>query len=393
MARERRERGEGGIYYDAPRRRWRAQYDAGLTANGTRRRAKLSGKTRTEVKQKLADALQAVALGQDLDQRSMTFNELVELWLERGLPNSLTQNTRANYARQLHGHVAPILGKKRLEDLRHRDIEAVLDRMVEKDLSASTTRLALALMRRVLRFAERRDLVTRNVANVVEAPAGKTKSRSGITPDEACRLLQAANSHRLGPLITLSLYLGLRPGEAAGLTWDAIQLDATPPVLHITHSLQRIEEKMVLGPVKTPTSDRTIALPPACVAALERQTELQALERHKNRGEWKNPLDLVFTTEVGTPLNPSNVRRGVQAVATRAGLGHFHPHLLRHAAASLMSAAGMRIEDIADTLGHRSIIVTAEIYRHPIAITRDRHLGAIEGLLAPSAPSNQENDK
>lgn len=160
-------------------------------------------------------------------------------------------------------------------------------------------RLALTLMRRVLKFAERRDLVQRNVANAVEAPAGPTKPSNSITPNEA---------RRIGPMITLSLHLGQRPGEVARLTRGAIDLDATPPVLHAAHSLQHIDEQIVLGPVKTATSNRTIALPPACVAALERQTEPQSRERHRDPWEWKNPLDLVFATEVGTPLIPSNVR-------------------------------------------------------------------------------------
>ena len=57
-----------------------------------------------------------------------------------------------------------------------------------------------------------------------------------------------------------------------------------------------------------------------------------------------------------------------------------HPHLLRHATASLLSAAGVPIEDISDTLGHRSISVTAEIYRHPIAPIRDGHTAAMNHL-------------
>ena len=60
---------------------------------------------------------------------------------------------------------------------------------------------------------------------------------------------------------------------------------------------------------------------------------------------------------------------------------HPHPHMLRHAAASLLSAAGVPIEDISDTLGHRSVAVTAEIYRHPIAPIRSGHMVAMNQLI------------
>ena len=55
--------------------------------------------------------------------------------------------------------------------------------------------------------------------------------------------------------------------------------------------------------------------------------------------------------------------------------------MLRHATASLLSATGVPIEDIADTLGHRSITVTAEIYRHPIAPIRSGHMIAMNQLF------------
>ncbi len=123
---------------------------------------------------------------------------------------------------------------------------------------------------------------------------------------------------------------------------------------------------MVIGPVKTASSLRTLALPDTCVRALPEQAERQDADEAAAGRAWANPHRLVFTTDVGTPLDPSNVRHGLQRIADTAGVGHVHPHLLRHAAASLLSEAGVRIEDIADTLGHRSIAVTADVYRHPL---------------------------
>jgi len=97
----------------------------------------------------------------------------------------------------------------------------------------------------------------------------------------------------------------------------------------------------------------------------------------------------VFSTEVGTPLDPSNVRRAYNRIAKEAGIVHLHPHMLRHAAASLLSAAGVPIEDISDTVGHRSVAVTAEIYLHPIAPIRSGHMIAMNQLFdTPPEPEN-----
>jgi len=83
---------------------------------------------------------------------------------------------------------------------------------------------------------------------------------------------------------------------------------------------------------------------------------------------------------IGTPLDPSNARRALKVIADRTGLGHLHPHLLRHAAASLLSDAGVPLEDISDTLGHRSVTVTANAYRHPIAPVRTGHMAAMSAF-------------
>lgn len=95
-----------------------------------------------------------------------------------------------------------------------------------------------------------------------------------------------------------------------------------------------------------------------------------------------NSSGLVFTSESGTPLDPSNVRRALARIARQAGHDHLHPHLLRHATASLLSAAGVPLEDISDTLGHRSVSVTAQIYRHPIAPVRAAHRDAMTAIMS-----------
>lgn len=259
----------------------------------------------------------------------------------------------------------------------------MLERMVAAGLAGSTLRHALGQTRRILRLAERRGLVIRNAAGPVEAPPGPVRYRHGLTVEQAQALLHSASRHRLGNLFTVSLLLGLRPGEAAALTWPCVDYESDSPSVRIEASLRREKGAvLVLAPTKTPTSRRRLGLPAACVEAFAEQRYAQDADLLAAGSGWANPHDLVFTTEVGTPLDPSNVRRDLDRVAKRAGLEGVHPHLFRHAAASLLSAAGVRLEDISDTLGHRSVAVTAEIYRHPNAPVRSGHVAAMTALTA-----------
>jgi integrase len=54
-------------------------------------------------------------------------------------------------------------------------------------------------------------------------------------------------------------------------------------------------------------------------------------------------------------------------VTRRAGIGHWHAHEGRRTAVSIMSSNGVPIQDIADTVGHKSTHVTETVYRHVIA--------------------------
>jgi integrase len=377
---ERRGRGEGSVTFDCAADRWVGRLDLGRDAGRRRVRIKVTAPTRAAARKKLLDLRRQHEMGVDLRERATTFAELADLWLTRGLRAETAPNTRSSYESVIRIHLNPAFGHRRVGELRPEHVEEMLDGMAAAGFSASYLRLTLALTRRILRLGERRGLVIRNVAGPVEAPPGPTHQRHGLTVEQAQALLAEAVNHRLGNLITVSLLLGLRPGEAAGLTWGCVDLDADPPTVRIEASLRRDGRSLSLTKAKTPSSHRSLALPPACVSALQNQRDAQDADMLAAWPHWDNSLGLVFASETGTPLDPSNVRRALDIMAARAGLEGVHPHLLRHAAASLLSAAGVPIEDISDTLGHRSIAVTAEIYRHPISPVRSGHLKAMAAL-------------
>jgi integrase len=251
--------------------------------------------------------------------------------------------------------------------------------MARAGYAGRTMRLTLNLAQRMLQFAQARDLVLRNVASVVHAPRGPVSERTGLTVTQAQDLIVALRHEPLGPYFLSMLLLGLRPGEAAALQWRDVELDADPPLIRVTASLRRTATGMERAPTKTPTSRRLLALPTPLAEALR--------ERHSAWSDRGNATphdsDLVFTNENEQPLDPSNVRRTLSRIGASAGIPGLHPHALRHATASLLSAAGVRLEDIADTLGHRSITVTADVYRHNISPVRLAHVAPLEALMNP----------
>ena len=113
-------------------------------------------------------------------------------------------------------------------------------------------------------------------------------------------------------------------------------------------------------------SKRSLRMPAPVVEALGRQRSAQAKERLLVGEAWADH-DLVFATRIGTPMNPSNVRRDLALLTERAGLGRWHPNELRNSAASLLSAAGVPMEEVMDLLGHTDTRMLERVYRHRVS--------------------------
>ncbi len=128
-----------------PRTGGSASSTSAPTADGRRRRPKVFGRTRAEVRTKLDELRTASKAGQAVDQRAVTFGTLADEWLEKGLPAETAPTTRSNYETLINTHLKPGLGKKKVVDLRPGDIEAVLAGMAAKGYSTRTMRLALNL--------------------------------------------------------------------------------------------------------------------------------------------------------------------------------------------------------------------------------------------------------
>jgi integrase len=116
---------------------------------------------------------------------------------------------------------------------------------------------------------------------------------------------------------------------------------------------------------KTPKSKRSLELPKRAIAALTMHQARQANER-RAAGEAWHENDLVFCRENGDPYTSDQLNWRFSKMTRRAGVGHWHAHEGRHTAVSIMSSNGVPIQEISDTVGHKSTHVTETVYRHVI---------------------------
>jgi integrase len=256
-------------------------------------------------------------------------------------------------------HVIPALGARKLAQLSAEEVDEWLATKA-KTLSTDTLHRLLSILRQSIRRAQARDLVKRNVALLCDVPRGTAgRPSKSLTLAQAADLLTAAQRHpTMHAYIVVSLLTGARTEELRALTWSHVDLDGEPPSVQLWRSVREG------GDTKTRLSRRTLELPNDCVVALRGHRRWQAQSRMRNAARWPDN-DLVFTTHLGTPLDAANVRRAFRRVAERAGLHaeKWTPRELRHSFVSLLSSAGIPIEDIAHLVGHANTRTTEKVYR------------------------------
>jgi integrase len=93
-------------------------------------------------------------------------------------------------------------------------------------------------------------------------------------------------------------------------------------------------------------------------------------------------LDLVFSSEFGTPIQPDNLRkRHFFRIRDIAGLPKLRLYDLRHTTATLMLSAGENPKVVAERLGHSSIVLTLDTYSHVLPSMQREASDRLEKLL------------
>jgi integrase len=254
-----------------------------------------------------------------------------------------------------------------------------LNRKHAEGLAPLTVRQIRSVLRNALNQALRWGLVTRNVAALAEPPKVEAYEGTALTVDQARLFIQACRGDRLEVLFTVALTLGLRQGEALGLHWEDVDLEAG--LLRVRWQVQRIGGKLTVRELKTKRSRRTLPLPPFAVAALREHRARQLAERLQAGSDWQD-RGLVFTTPTGGPLDAQGVIRTFRRLrGSVEGLPIFTFHDTRRTCSSLLTAQGVHPRVVMEILGHTKIGITMETYTQVVPELMRDAVGQMERLL------------
>jgi integrase len=350
---------EGSIY----RRndgRWAAAINLGYQG-GKLKRKTFYGKTRAEVADKLTAALSDQRKGIPLVTERQTVGQFLDRWLKDCVKPKVRPNTYSSYEQNVRLHLKPELGRIQLNKLSPQHVQAFMNAQTESGRSPRLAQYLRSVLRIALTQALKWNLVARNVATLVDPPRYHKPEVVPFNAEQVRTFLEVSKGDRLEALFLVMLSMGLRKGEALGLRWQDTDLDAG--IMRIQNSLQRIEKRLQLVELKTKRSRRTLPIPETIISTL-RTHRIRQLEEKLLAGERWKETGLIFTTRLGTPLNPRNVLRSFHRLLERAEIPRQGVHNLRHSCASLLLEQNVHARTLLDILGHSRISVTMDTYAH-----------------------------
>lgn len=248
--------------------------------------------------------------------------------------------TAKDYSSILRGHILPALGKTKVVDLRHADVEK-LHRKIAATAPYRANR-AVSVLSKMFSLAVKWELREDNPVRGIER-APEEKRERFLTPAEIARLGEALAVHPEKAscrAIRLLLLTGARRGEMLSATWAQFDLERGTWTKPSSATKQAKEHRVplsghalaVLGELRADTPD-------GCPFLFPGKREVDA----KGKVTW-------------APL--TEIKRAWGSVCKTAKIEGVRVHDLRHSYASILASSGLSLPIIGALLSHTQAATT-----------------------------------
>lgn len=350
----RRRRGEGTIY---KRKDGRFEIAIFISTPIGAQRIRRYCTSRIEADKLLVELRNRHQQGLLTSSKQQKIGEYSEYWLKT-VKTRLRPSTFSTYESIVRNYIKPNLGQKYLVKLNVADVQSFIDKQQRLGTSNRTIQKQRLVLSGILKKAEQEELISRNVARLVDTPKYNPKEIFPWNLQQLGLFYDHAKNDPFFPIFVLLSLYGLRTSEALGLTWSDIDFDNK--VIHIRQQLQRYDNEYHLTDVKTQAGHRELPLMDIVYKVLS------GIE-YSNNGSIP---ELVFKTSTYMPIDRGNLRRSFQRISKNADLPVISLHHLRHTAATILKDLGVPARDTQLILGHAHISTTQQIYQHADTGTR-----------------------
>ncbi|AAW39345.1 tyrosine-type recombinase/integrase [Dehalococcoides mccartyi] len=296
-----------------------------------------------------------------------TMYEYMQSWLNDYCKPNLSPRTVELYSYISTKHIIPTLGNIPIVELKPQHLQHLYADKQSFGLSNRTVQIIHVVLHKALKNAVKTGLLSRNIAEAVDAPKIQRHEMQVMNESDMQVLLEKAKETPYYALFYTSLFTGMRRAECLALRWSDIDLILCQ--VYVLRSMQYVQDadlgkRITFKEPKTSKSRRQIALSPSNVIILREHYQDQSELRKTLNLPGLTDSDLVFSHYDGSPLLPNSVTHAWIKLARRCGLNGIRLHDARHTHASLLLKQGVHPKIVQERLGHGSIQITLDTYSH-----------------------------
>lgn len=261
-------------------------------------------------------------------------------------------------------NILPIFEKKRLSDIRNRDITRFQDDLIDKKYSVHHIKKVHQTLSTIFNFAIREEYTLRNPAKEVgNIDDEETKHVNYWTLEEFKEFISVVDDYLYKTLFMTLYYSGMRKGELSALTWKDINFDNN------TISIDKTAYDTEITTPKTSSSIRTLELP---------KYVMGMLQQLKITKEPEQKLSYFVFGDYHDHLPATTLDRKYDDYVKKTQLKKIRIHDFRHSHASYLINKGAIPAVVAKRLGHKDIAMTLNTYSHLYPSTENEIISQME---------------
>lgn len=349
-----------------------------------------------EIKRYAVEQSALIAKGACPQPDKTTLNEYFYYWMEQYRRGDIREQSYQNNLNYWSWYVKDTLGKKKLQQIKSRDLVAhfnYLQTRKEKSVTHDTALRVCGMVNAVFKCAVKEEILIRNPAENVAEDIKKInvgEEKVALTPDQQRKFMDYIKNHRFYKwhyqLFVFLFGSGCRVGEACALCWDDVDFDQGRveiyKTLHYRNWGDGKQRVRLIGTTKTQNSVRSLPMLPVVKANLETQyvkVKSSKFKKCKVKSIHSSkdvvPLaefydDFVFVNQDGEPYTPDYVTQIIKKIVASYNrdeqreaekrkkkprlLDSFSSHYTRHTFATRCREMGLATENISYWLGHAS---------------------------------------
>lgn len=302
---------------------------------------------------------------------SFSLTTFYEEWKQYYGKKELAPTTLEAYERYTKLYIIPRLGNKKITELAPRDLITFQRWLDDHDtISHNTKAYIWRVLKNILKRAYEWRYIGRDITEEVRGINYSKRKEKRIPRvwdiEEIKQFLSALQSEPMmwRAFAMLALFGGLRRGEVLGLEWRHVNFERG--TVTVEQAVTRGAGGVEIGPPKTETSVRTIALPVFVLGTLRQYREEWQHQREQARdaGLWVTKKEYLFHQGNGAVMYPTTPTAWLRKMIKKAGLPPARVHDLRHMSATLLITAGVPVRVVSDRLGHARTSITQDVYAH-----------------------------